>query len=176
MLPLEDYDSFRNAFIAHYKTSHIFKLLKIKNKVFSFSSWCFQAYIRIFSSSLCTSSRGLLLNWILQWYYNALIWLLKCWNKIFYFPEKSFMYPRCCLGTPRTCFCLGHTVCINVTLIQHTQAVHARDALTVPQQIAAIQPSGKQELLAGLPADFAMIHSYGIHGPVGRLRSQMLLE
>lgn len=27
------------------------------------------------------------------------------------------MYPRCCLSTPRTCFCLGHTICVDVTLI-----------------------------------------------------------
>lgn len=76
------------------------------------------------------------------------------------------MNPRCCLSTPRTCFCLGHSVCINITLIQHTQAVHARDALAVSQQIAAIQPRGKQELLPGLPADFAMVHGYRVHGLV----------
>lgn len=136
--------------------------------MFHFSSWCFQADIRISSpwSTLCASSWGLLLNWILQRYYDALIWLLKCWNEIFYFPEKSFMYPRCCLSTPRTCFCLGHSVCINVTLIQHTQAVHAWDTLAVPQQIAAIQARGEQELLSSLPANFPMIHSHCIHGLV----------
>lgn len=74
------------------------------------------------------------------------------------------MYPRCCLSTPRTCFCLGHSVCINVTLIQHTQTVHARDALAVPQQIAAIQPGGEQEFLPRLPADFAVVHSHRVHG------------
>lgn len=52
------------------------------------------------------------------------------------------------------------------TYSQHTQAVHARDALAVSQQIAAIQPRGKQELLPGLPADFAMVHGYRVHGLV----------
>lgn len=74
------------------------------------------------------------------------------------------MYPRCCLSTPRTCFCLGHSVCINVTLIQHTQTVHARDTLAVPQQVAAVQARGEQELLPRLPADLAVIHSHRVHG------------
>lgn len=47
---------------------------------------------------------------------------------------------------------------------QNTQAVHSRDALAVPQQIAAVQTRGKQELLPRLPADFAMIHSHRLHG------------
>lgn len=74
------------------------------------------------------------------------------------------MYAWCRLRTPRTRFCLGHSVCINVTLIQHTEAVHARNALAVPQQVAAVQPRGQQELLSGLSTDFAMIHSHCIHG------------
>lgn len=52
------------------------------------------------------------------------------------------------------------------TYLQHTQAVHAWDTLAVPQQIAAIQPRGKQELLSSLPANFSMIHSHCIHGLV----------
>lgn len=47
---------------------------------------------------------------------------------------------------------------------QHTQTVHARDALAVPQQIAAIQPGGEQEFLPRLPADFAVVHSHRVHG------------
>lgn len=140
--------------------------------VFYFTSWCFQADIRIFSSPLYISCWGLLLNWVLQRYHNSLIWLLKCWNKIFYFPEKPFMYPRCCLSTPRTCFCLGHSICINVTLIQHTQAVNAGDTLAIPQQVAAVQPRSEQKLLPSLPADFAMIHSHCIHDLLGSWASE----
>lgn len=50
------------------------------------------------------------------------------------------------------------------TYSQHTQAVHARDALAVPQQIAAVQTRGQQELLPRLPADFAMVHGHRVHG------------
>ena len=47
---------------------------------------------------------------------------------------------------------------------QHTQTVHARDTLAVPQQIAAVQAGGEQELLPRLPADLAVIHSHRVHG------------
>ena len=53
---------------------------------------------------------------------------------------------------------------VPVMYSQHTQTVHARDTLAVPQQVAAVQARGEQELLPRLPADLAVIHSHRVHG------------
>lgn len=67
---------------------------------------------------------------------------------------------------PRPVPSAGLVPAATATYSQHTQAVHAGDALAVSQQIAAIQTRGEQELLPRLPADFAMVHSHRVHGLV----------
>lgn len=46
---------------------------------------------------------------------------------------------------------------------QHAEAVDSRDALTVPQQVAAVRACRQQQLLPGLPADGPVVDGHRVH-------------
>lgn len=50
---------------------------------------------------------------------------------------------------------------------QHTEAVDPRDALTVPQQVAAVSACRQKQLLPGLTADAPVVDGQRLHGRAG---------
>lgn len=102
-------------------------------------------------------------DWVLQGCYNALVGFLEGRNEVVHSPKEPPVDPRCCLSTPGTSLCLGHSVGVNITLMQHAEAVDSRDALAVPQQVAAVRARRQQQLLPGLPADGPVVDGHRVH-------------
>lgn len=100
---------------------------------------------------------------VLQRRYDALVRFLEGRNEVVHFPKVPPVDAGRCLSTPGPSFCLGQSVGINITLMQHTEAVGSWDALAVPQQVAAISARCQQQLLPSLTGDAPMVDGQRIH-------------
>lgn len=81
-------------------------------------------------------------------------------------PEQPFPAPRSqprCPPLPRAPQRRWHSVAQGWPHSQHTEAVDSRDALAVPQQVAAIGARRQQQLLPSLTGDACMVDGQRVH-------------
>lgn len=82
-------------------------------------------------------------------------------------PDQFFQAPQSHLPSPAALSCStphrGAAAVQGQLYLQHTQAVDSWDALTVPQQVAAINARCQQQFLPSLTSDAPMVDGQRIH-------------